>query len=58
MIKFNLTCKCGETFESWFSSSEEYVSLSKKKLIKCIYCDSSSIKKSFELSSPFSLVTC
>ena len=46
MIKFNLTCKCGETFESWFSSSEEYVSLSKKKLIKCIYCDSSVIKKS------------
>ena len=46
MIKFNLTCKCGETFESWFSSSEEYVSLSKKKLIKCIYCDSSSVKKS------------
>tara|TARA_B100001123_G_C15264017_1_gene1007711 strand:+ start:1271 stop:1687 length:417 start_codon:yes stop_codon:yes gene_type:complete len=46
MIKFNLACKCGETFESWFSSSEEYVSLSKKKLIKCIYCDSSSVKKS------------
>ena len=46
MIKFNLACKCGETFESWFSSSEEYVSLSEKKLIKCIYCDSSSVKKS------------
>jgi|ETNmetMinimDraft_4_1059912.scaffolds.fasta_scaffold420189_1 hypothetical protein len=46
MIKFNLICKCGETFESWFSSSKEYLSLSKKKLIKCIYCDSTSVKKS------------
>ena len=46
MIKYNLTCKCGEVFESWFSSSHEFDSLCKKKLIKCIYCDSSLIKKS------------
>tara|TARA_B100001750_G_C15199304_1_gene442766 strand:- start:181 stop:597 length:417 start_codon:yes stop_codon:yes gene_type:complete len=46
MIKYNLTCKCGEVFESWFSSSHEYDTLRKKKLIKCIYCDSSLIKKS------------
>ncbi len=46
MIKFNLICKCGRTFESWFSSSEEYNSLLKKKLINCIYCDSTSVKKS------------
>jgi len=46
MIKYNLICKCGETFISWFSSSAEYDSLCKKKLVKCIYCDSSSIKKS------------
>tara|TARA_B100001123_G_scaffold174239_1_gene200151 strand:+ start:803 stop:1219 length:417 start_codon:yes stop_codon:yes gene_type:complete len=46
MIKYNLKCKCGATFESWFSSSGEYDSLSKKKFIKCIYCDSSAIKKS------------
>ena len=45
MIKYNLTCKCGETFESWFLSSSEYDILSKKKLIKCIYCESSAIKK-------------
>ena len=31
MIKYNLKCKCGETFESWFLSSEEYDLLSKKK---------------------------
>ena len=46
MIKYNLTCKCVEVFESWFSSSHEYDTLRKKKLIKCIYCDSSLIKKS------------
>ena len=46
MIKYNLKCKCGATFESWFSSSNEYETLSKRKFIKCIYCDSSAIKKS------------
>ena len=46
MIKYNLLCKCGENFESWFSTSKEYESLKKKKLINCIYCNSTSIKKS------------
>ena len=46
MIKYNLLCKCGETFESWFSTSKEYESLKKKKLISCIYCNSTFIKKS------------
>ena len=46
MIKYNLICKCGETFESWFLSSSEFDSLCKKKLIKCIYCESSHVKKS------------
>ena len=46
MIKYNLTCKCGEIFESWFLSSSEFDSLRKKKLIKCIYCESPLIKKS------------
>ena len=46
MIKYNLTCKCGKTFESWFSSSTEYEILKKKKLVNCIYCDSTSVKKS------------
>mgnify|MGYP001181252034 CR=1 FL=1 len=45
-MKYNLICKCGQTFESWFSSSSEFDSLFKKKLIRCIYCESSSIKKS------------
>ena len=45
MIKYNLICKCGATFESWFSSSSEFDSLRKKKFIKCIYCESSYVKK-------------
>ena len=46
MIKFNLSCKCGKSFESWFASSKEFNSLSKKKLVRCINCNSSSVKKS------------
>ena len=46
MIKYNLECKCGKIFESWFSSSNEFDLLSKKKLVTCIYCDSNTIKKS------------
>ena len=46
MIKYNLICKCGQVFESWFSGSVEFDLLSKKKLISCIYCESTSVKKS------------
>ena len=46
MIKYNLICECGKVFESWFSNSKKFDSLSKKKLINCIYCESTSIKKS------------
>ena len=45
MIKYNLICECGKTFESWFANSVKFDSLCSKKLIKCIYCDSSSVKK-------------
>ncbi len=45
MIKYNLIFKCGNTFESWFSSSSEFDFLCKKKLMKCIYCESSTVKK-------------
>ena len=46
MIKYSLRCKCDKTFESWFLSSKEFDLLSKKNLLKCIYCDSSEVKKS------------
>jgi hypothetical protein len=50
MIKYNLKCECKKNFESWFASSNEYEVLFKKKLLKCIYCDSTSVSKS--LMSP------
>jgi len=46
MIKYNLTCKCGNTFESWFSASAEFDSLRSKRLVTCPQCNSSSVKKS------------
>ena len=46
MIKYNLICKCGKVFESWFSGSTEFDLLSKRRLISCIYCESTSVKKS------------
>jgi len=54
MIKYNLICECGKTFESWFSSSVECDVLRRKKLINCIYCDSTSIKKSIMAPNLFS----
>ena len=46
MIKYNLICKCNCTFDSWFSSSEEFGRLMKKKLITCIECNSNNVNKS------------
>ena len=46
MIKYNLVCACGKDFESWFSSSTEYDVLKKRKLVSCIHCNSTSVKKS------------
>jgi hypothetical protein len=46
MIKYNLICKCDCTFDSWFSSSEEFGRLKKKKLITCIECNSNDVNKS------------
>ena len=46
MIKYNLKCENDHEFESWFSDSQEYDKLDKKKLLECIYCSSNKIKKS------------
>ena len=54
MIKYNLICKCGKTFESWFSSSDEYDVLKRKKLINCIYCGSILVKKTVMAPNLFS----
>ena len=54
MIKYNLICECGKTFESWFSSSDDHDVQRKKKLINCIYCDSTSVRKSVMAPNLFS----
>ena len=46
MIKYNLKCQNNHEFESWFSNSEEFDKLNKKKLLECIYCTSKKINKS------------
>ena len=46
MIKYNLKCDNDHEFESWFSDSNEFNKLNKKKLLECIYCSSNKIQKS------------
>ena len=46
MIKYILRCSKDHEFESWFSNSEEFEKLNKKKLLECIYCSSKKIIKS------------
>ena len=47
MIKYSLNCKkCDLNFESWFANSREYEKLKRKKLLKCLNCDSLKIEKS------------
>ena len=46
MIKYNLKCDNNHEFESWFSDSNEFNKLKKKKLLECIYCSSNKIQKS------------
>jgi len=53
MIKYNLTCECSYVFDSWFSSSEEFERLKKRKLITCTECNSSKVKKSIMAPSVY-----
>jgi hypothetical protein len=46
MIKYNLKCQNNHEFESWFSNSQEFDKLNKKKLLECVYCLSKKIDKS------------
>ncbi len=46
MIKYKLECKnCDLNFDSWFSSSDEYEKLKKKKLLICHKCNSQKVEK-------------
>ena len=47
MIKYKLICKnCDSSFDSWFSSSDEFEKLKKRKLLNCYGCNSIRIEKS------------
>ena len=45
MISYNLSCNHGHAFECWFSSSTDYDDQQERGLVRCPYCDSSTIKK-------------
>ena len=45
MIKYNLKCDNKHEFESWFSDSNEFEKLKKKKLLTCHQCNSQQIEK-------------
>tara|TARA_B100000787_G_scaffold125901_1_gene95112 strand:- start:367 stop:693 length:327 start_codon:yes stop_codon:yes gene_type:complete len=54
MIKFRLICKdCEITFDSWFSSSNEYEKLKKKNFLICYICSSLNIEKAIMSPSIF-----
>jgi len=46
MIKYILKCHNEHEFESWFSNSNEFDNLKKRKLLECILCSSKKINKS------------
>ena len=54
MIKYILKCKSKHEFESWFSASNEFDKLKKKRLLQCIVCNSKEIEKSIMSPQVFS----
>ena len=46
MIKYNLKCCNNHEFESWFSDSNEFDNLKRKKLLECVFCSSKKVNKS------------
>ena len=54
MIKYKLTCKdCDNSFDSWFSSSDEYEKLKKKNFLNCDNCNSLNVEKTLMSPSVF-----
>ena len=45
MIRYNLRCDAGHTFESWFQSSSAYESQEKRKLVNCPACGSTKVER-------------
>ncbi|WP_375415304.1 DUF1178 family protein [uncultured Bradyrhizobium sp.] len=45
MIRYNLRCGRGHTFESWFQSSSAYESQEKRRLVTCPSCGSAKVER-------------
>ena len=45
MIHYNLRCKLGHAFESWFQNSSAYEDQEKRKLVNCPVCGSSEVER-------------
>ena len=45
MIHYNLRCKQGHAFESWFQSSSAYESQEKRRLVSCPVCGTSDVER-------------
>jgi hypothetical protein len=45
MIRYNLRCKKGHPFESWFQSSAAYEAQEKRKLVSCPNCGSVNVER-------------
>ena len=45
MIHYNLRCKRGHAFESWFQSSAAYEAQEKRKLVSCPICGSAEVER-------------
>ena len=45
MIHYNLRCKRGHAFESWFQSSSAYEDQEKRNLVNCPVCGSSEVER-------------
>ena len=45
MIRYNLRCDRGHSFESWFQSSSAYDSQVKRKLVTCAVCGTAKVEK-------------
>ncbi|HET7887211.1 MAG TPA: DUF1178 family protein [Bradyrhizobium sp.] len=45
MIHYNLRCKAGHAFESWFQSSSAYEQQERRRLVNCPVCGSSDVER-------------
>ncbi len=45
MIHYNLRCKKGHAFESWFQSSSAYETQEKRRLVSCPVCGSTDVER-------------